>query len=206
MPAEDNLEKLLVNLNRFGGKMIIRKLGAILCALLLGGCSFFAPASNYNTNPLTGGVDTNTSALLNISLPQGLQCYPTHGFITNGAQGDKEGLEILRGNVNVSSAAQSLYDTLKSHGWQLVGALRKDSRALYLYQKQGEYAVLAFRRQGMLTVIEIWHGASLPPGAELPDASSANDVSIAPEEYGPIETSPGQQTEEKWGGLEEREL
>lgn len=184
------------------GKIIL--LGILLFAV--SACSL--PGSSlFGVDPVSGGVDAPVSSLLDVPLPAGLQRYSGHGFI-NYASGGKEGLEVLRGPVNSRAVAVTLFNTLKSHGWQLLGAQRKNSRAAYLYGKNGEHVIIAFHPQGNLTIVEIWRASQLPEGVELSahGASEDAETSIAGEEYGPLDDMAESPVEEKWGKLEEREL
>lgn len=167
------------------------------------GCSLPGSSNFFGIDPVSGGVDAPTSQLLDAPLPAGLQRYAGHGFITSGLSG-KEGLEILRGPVDSRAAALTLFNTLKTHGWQLLGAQRKNSRAAYLYGKNGEHVILSFRPQGNLTIVEIWRASQLPPDSELPGGPGGDaEISLGGEEYGPLDE--GAPIEEKWG-VEEKEL
>ena len=81
-----------------------------------------------------------------------------------------------------------------------------------IYERNGEIALLAIHRQGMLTILEIWAGARLAEGAMLSSHSSAsgddNEKSLPGEEYGPLEQGEKQEgMVETWGGnVEERDL
>lgn len=182
----------------------------ILC---LGGCAFFGQNAGYRNDPLTGGVNTQTSSLLNVALPRGFQRYSSHGYSKAGAEG-QEGLETLRGHVDAGAAAMAMFNTLKSAGWQLRMFLNKGARAVYLYQKDNEYAMLAFHPQGLLTILEIWLGPRLPEGAlpSLPGSGGAEEIpSLAGEEFGPDEGeyAPEKGAVETWGQkpeIGEREL
>lgn len=182
------------------GKLLL----LISLIFLTTGCSL--PGSNnfFGVDPVSGGVDAPVSHLLDISLPAGLQRYSGHGFINSGASG-KEGLEVLRGPVDSRSTALSLFNTLKSHGWQLLGSQRKNSRAAYLYGKNGEHVIVSFRPQGNLTIVEIWRAGQLPPDSDLSmgSRSAAPEISLGGEEYGPLDGAAP--VEEKWG-VEEKEL
>lgn len=182
----------------------------VLTMLALPGCSYFG-----ERDPLTGGADAPTSLLLDISLPRGLQRYPSHSFTASSSQGTREGLETLRGYVNASACAAALFNTLKSNGWQLRMSQRMGSRIFCLYQKGREYAALNLHLQGALTIVEIWRGPELADGASLSwgqTGSYSNEEDypqISPEEYSPM----GKEQEggypgsvEHWGGVEEREI
>ena len=204
-------------------QLVISILALLMSAAgLLSGCASMGIENPFSTDPFTGGVDTGTSALLNVPLPGGLQRYASHGYITTGANGAREGLEVLRGHVNAGATAMELFTALKSHGWQLRLALHKEDHLLQIYEKGAELAVLTFRGQGALTILEIWAGQRLPDGAtlEMPvDASGLGDggAELAGEEYGPLDgaTSGGGETSggpsavpgtvEQWG-VEERAL
>lgn len=155
--------------------------------------------STYINDPFTGGVDSSESALLHISMPPGLQFYPSHSSSSGGAR--REGLETWRGYVDEAACARQLYDALRQAGWNLRMSQTVGSRALYIYEKASETAAVIFQAQGMLTIVQIWAGARLGDGAEL-TGPVAKDGTPAPsaEEYAP-ETG----AEERWG-LEEKEL
>ena len=204
-------------------QLVISILALLISASgLLPGCASMGLENPFSTDPLTGGVDTGTSALLNVPLPAGLQRYSSHGYTTTGAGGAREGLEMLRGRVNAGATAMELFMALKSHGWQLRLALHKEDHLLQIYEKGTEMAVLTFRGQGALTILEIWAGQRLPDGAtlEMPvDEPGLGDggAELAGEEYGPLDgassgggaasggssAAPG--TVEQWG-VEERAL
>lgn len=190
-----------------GDQMVGKLILLVFLCFSAAACSF--PGSSlFGVDPVSGGVDASASALLDLPLPAGLQRYSGHGFINYAPGGAKEGLEVLRGPVNSRAVAVSLFNTLKAHGWQLLGAQRKNSRAAYLYAKNGEHVILSFHPQGNLTIVEIWRASQLPEGAELSDRGTSGDTetSIAGEEYGPLDENEDMQVEEKWGKLEEREL
>lgn len=212
-----------------------RQLVISILALLLGagsllqGCASLGVGAPFANDPLTGGVDTGTSALLNVPLPAGLQRYASHGYSAMNADGGREGLEVLRGRVNAGAVAMELFTALKSHGWQLRLSLRKEDRLLEVYEKDGEMAVLTFRSQAMLTILDIWLGRRLADGATLQmpvdDAGlSGGGAELVGEEYGPLNgsgesgagggassttTAPAPGTVEEWGaqgGVRERTL
>lgn len=184
-----------------GEAMRVCRIVILCCALALGGCAGFA--SPFGNDPLTGGVDAAQSLLLQVSLPPGLQRYPSHSSISGGAR--REGLETLRGYVDQSACAMNFYDKLKADGWQLRMYQRFGYRAIYIYQKNDMLAALVLRRQGMLTIIEIWTGARLADhAAPAREAGDEPLKSIAPEEYGPADRNAHGKVEE-WG-VEEKEL
>ncbi len=178
---------------------------------LLSGCSYMSMDNPFHNDPLTGGVNISQSGLLTVPIPPGFQVYPSHGYSRTGVTGAREGLETYRGNVDAQTAAQALFNTLKSAGWQMRLALRKGDRSLYLYQKGNERAVIAFRRQGMLTILEIWSGPALADDSGFFPAEGVDegpDIAIQGEEYGP-DNGGKDRVVETWGGgsgLEEREL
>lgn len=178
------------------------------------GCTF-AGIGPYANDPFTGGVNASISTLLNVPLPAGMQRYPSHGFTTSSTSGGKQGLETFRGRVEEEHLISTMFNSLKASGWNLRLSLHKGDRAISLYQKANEYAILSFRRQGLLVIMEIWLGASLPNGASLPEAHEYSSVQSAPEtnivgeEYGPLEQNSDNGAIERWGGnstLEERDL
>lgn len=154
-----------------------------LLAALISGCSVWGGKNPFASDPLTGGVNASTSNILGVALPPGLQRFSSHGRIDHNG----EGLETLRGAINSTSAALELFNTLKDSGWQLRLALRENARAVYLYQKDEEYAIIAFHPQGMLTILEIWKGAALPDGSMLSwkNRSESGYNSLPGEEYRP---------------------
>ena len=203
-------------------QLVISILALSLGALgLLSGCASMGLENPFANDPLTGGVDTATSSLLHVPLPAGLQRYSSHGYTATNAAGAREGLEVLRGHVNAGAAAMEIFSALKSHGWQLRLALHKESHMVEVYEKGAEMAVLTFRSQAMLTIIEIWVGQRLPDGATLempvqPEDSAESGVELTGEEYGPLDDSgspagssgasaPAPGTVEQWG-VEERSL
>lgn len=173
----------------------------LLCLFpLLPGCAQMGIQAPFANDPLTGGVNATQSLLLHVPLPPGLQRYPSHSNIPGGS--GREGLETLRGYVDQSSCAMSLYNSLKSAGWQMRMYQRHGYRAIYIYQKNDVLAALVFHRQGMLTVLEIWAGTRLADNAGLSPGQQYEDdeplKSIAPEEYGPAsKAEPG--AVETWG-------
>ena len=203
-------------------QLVISILALSLGALgLLSGCASMGIENPFANDPLTGGVDTSTSSLLNVPLPAGLQRYSSHGYTATSASGAREGLEILRGHVNAGTTAMELFSALKSHGWQLRLALHKEDHMLQVYEKGAEMAVLTFRSQAVLTILEIWVGQRLPDGAalEMPvqtEDTGESGVELAGEEYGPLDdaessgsssgaSAPAPGTVEQWG-VEERAL
>lgn len=200
-------------------QLVTSILALLVSAVLLPGCASMGLENPFSSDPLTGGVDTSTSALLNVPLPAGLQRYSSHGYSATSPTGGRQGLEVLRGNVNAGACAMELFTALRSHGWQLRLALHKDDHMLQVYEKGAEMAVLSFRSQAMLTILEIWAGERLPDGAtlEMPlEDTGAGGTELAGEEYGPLNgaeessgggssTAPRPGTVEQWG-VEERSL
>ena len=201
-------------------QLVTSILALLASAVLLAGCASMGIENPFANDPLTGGVDTTTSALLNVPLPAGLQRYASHGYSTTSPGGGREGLEVLRGNVNAGACALEIFSALKSHGWQLRLALHKADHMLEVYEKGTEMAVLTFRSQAVLTILEIWLGQRLPDGAtlELPQEDpgvSGGGAELAGEEYGPLDDAgessggsapaPKPGTVEQWG-VEERAL
>ncbi len=188
------------------------------------GCASFGVGNPFSNDPLTGGTAAGVSQLLDVPLPVGMERYASHGYLTYAVDGGREGLETLRGNVDASRAAQSLFTALQSQGWQLRLSLRKGDRAVYVYEKGTTLAVLAFRRQTVLTILEIWSGSRLPDGASLSLPGSESPTAELPgEAYPPLDTTgaaepaasprPAPGTTEQWGGsatgsggLQERSL
>lgn len=171
---------------------VIPLFGSVFVLLAaLSGCAGLGVQSPFGNDPLTGGTDTSTSALLNVPVPAGFQRYSSHGFSRLNASGGREGLETLRGNVDEGAAEQAMFSALRGTGWQLRLALRKGNRSIQAYSRDKELAVLVYRRQGMLTILEIWVGQRLPDGAtlDLPgeDGGLNGSAELAGEEYGPLD-------------------
>lgn len=175
----------------------------IFLLALLSGC-VLPGQSSYINDPLTGGVDSRTSALLHIPIPSGLQYYPSHSKSAGGAR--KEGLETWRGYVDQAACGSKFYTNLKAAGWQLRMRQSAGSRAIYIYEKNDELAAIIFQAQGMLTIVNIWVGARLADNAVIDTSPHADEpwTSLPGETYGPAD-GPKQGESESWGG-EEREL
>ena len=200
-------------------QLVTRLLALLASAVLLSGCASLGLENPFASDPLTGGVDTTTSAFLNVPLPAGFQRYPSHGYSATGAGGGRQGLEVLRGNVNAGACAMEIFSALKTQGWQLRLALHKADHMLQMYEKGSEVAVLTFRSQAVLTILEIWLGERLPDGAtlEMPvedPGVNGGGAELAGEEYGPLNgaeessggsSAPKPGTVEQWG-VEERSL
>lgn len=180
------------------------------CVLLLSACANMDFANPFTSDPLTGGQDATTSILVETPLPYGLQRYSSHGFIATGENGARNGLETFRGNIDGNAGAVTMFNNLHAAGWDLRMQNRKGDRALYVYQKGNDIAAVTFRRQGMLTIMEIWRGPELEKGATLGNPEYEEPMpSIAGEEYGPLDSSPEKPgVSENWGNrkLEEKEL
>ena len=114
--------------------MAIARLLLFVFPLILSGCSM-SGNSLFGSDPFTGGINDSHSTLADIPLPAGLQRYPNHGFINSAANGEKNGLETLRGHVNEASTLRQFHDSLRQAGWQLLTAQQKGSRARYLFSK-----------------------------------------------------------------------
>lgn len=175
--------------------------------IFMSGCTQLGIDNPFDKDPLTGGVDASTSRLLGVKIPAGLQVYPSHGYVETTPAGARQGLETYRGNIDGAAASLNLFNTLRQHGWELRLSLRKGDRSLALYQRDNDFAVIAFHRQGMLTIMEIWAGQKLPdgsiPGSQESYENEESTVSLPGEEYGPIEEekedAPRQGTVEQWG-------
>ena len=155
------------------------------------------------------------SQLLGVRIPDGFQRYSSHGYINTVTNGNKEGLETFRGRTSATLVSVDLFNELHRLGWELRLSLRKGDRSVALYQKNEEFAIFTFHRQGALTILEIWAGDRLPEGASLSFESGEKmeedpQVELPGEEYGPLDEqkeSPAQGTVERWGAsVEEREL
>ena len=145
----------------------------------LPGCASIGLENPFSNDPLTGGTDTTTSLLLGVPTPAGMQRYGSHGFQDFGPGGGRQGLEVLRGKVDTGFAAQIMYSGLQSQGWQLRLALRKGTRAVYVYDRGATMAVLSFDSQTLLTVLNIWVADRLPDGSPLPMQDAAGTGSAS---------------------------
>lgn len=142
-------------------------LAVTLLAALMAGCSTVNISNPFTNDPLTGGVDTGASQLLGVSVPAGMQRFPTHGYQTMGASGP-QGLEIFRGDVDMGFAAQIMFNGLKGQGWQLRMAQRKGIRSVYVYERGSAVATLTLERETVGTLLAIWVADRMPDGATLP--------------------------------------
>ena len=86
--------------------LVTLALGLVLAAAQ--GCASMGVGNPFSNDPLTGGADAASSQLLGVPLPAGMQRYASHGYMNYGADGGREGLETLRGNVDAAQAAQSI--------------------------------------------------------------------------------------------------
>ena len=162
------------------------------------GCNGLGIRNPFSGDPLAGGSDAAASRLLDIPLPPGMERYSSHGYQTHGAYGGREGLESLRGNIDLSGTIQSLHASLGAQGWQLRISLRKGDRAVQLYERGNALALLNFRRQTVMTILEIWVGGRMPDGS-MPSLADGRDGQSAPEgDGGFLRPVPG--TVEQWGG------
>jgi hypothetical protein len=169
----------------------------VLLFAAIQGCNGLGIRNPFPGDPLTGGSEAATSRLLDIPLPPGMERYLSHGYQTYGAHGGREGLESLRGNIDLNKAIQSLHASLVVQGWQLRISLRKGDRAVQIYERGEALALLSFRRQTVMTILEIWTGGRLPDGS-VPDLADGRDgQSRAPGSGDPLAPVPG--TVEQWG-------
>ncbi len=168
----------------------MRWLFLLLLSTALTAC--IVPGQNvYLNDPLTGGKDAGASVLLQIALPAGLQYYPSHSRISGG--GRKEGLEVLRGYVDQQGCYSTFYSRLRQAGWQLRMRENAGSRAVYVYQKDDELAVLLFQAQGMLTIVQIWVGPRLADNVVIDSPSGPDEpwTSLPGEAFGPAGSESG---------------
>lgn len=195
--------------------LVILVLLAVLATIQ--GCASIGLENPFSNDPLTGGTDASTSQLLGVPVPAGMQRYASHGFQDFGPGGGRQGLEVLRGQVNTAFAAQIMYSGLQSQGWQLRLALRKGTRAVYVYDRGAAMAVLTFESQAVLTIMNIWTGDRLPDGAPLPMQDAADAAPAPPAgdsggfgDSGGMNTAPqgghGGGSYGARGGLQERNL
>lgn len=147
----------------------------VLALVLLAGqgCAQLGLDSPYSRDPLTGGEDTSTSQLLQVKLPAGMQRYSSHGRQEQGSAGT-QGLEVLRGSGNMNQAIQFMYTVMSAKGWKLRLNSQVQDRAINVYWSTPRFAVLAFRKQGTMTILEIWVGTRLADGATPVFANSGD--------------------------------
>jgi hypothetical protein len=161
---------------------------------ILAGCAQLG-ISNPFFNDSNTAAPTRTSRLLGVPLPPGMKHV--------GPQRN-DSMEMLSGNVDASDAALNLFTALQGQGWQLRLSQRKGDRSIYAYERSGVLAVLAFRRQTVTTVLEIWTGPRLPDGSMLTPPSSPEDGGL-PDPWG-AGGSEGSGESGESGGLQERML
>ncbi len=176
-----------------------------LCLVPLGGCAEMHLRNPFSSDPLTGGENVGTSHLLTLSVPAGMQLFPTHG----STAADGGGMEIYRGWVDMNSVAQYMYSGMQGQGWNIRLARRKDSRAVYVYERASTLAVLTVERTTLGTLLCIWTGERLPDGAvPLQEAvPPATGEGSDPENSSGTTHQPG--TVETWGdpgAVQERSL
>jgi hypothetical protein len=140
---------------------------------ILAGCAQLGISNPFFNDT---AAPTRTSRLLGVPLPPGMKHV---GPQSN----DIQGMEMLSGNVDASDAALSLFTALQGQGWQLRLSQRKGDRSIYAYERSGVLAVLAFRRQTVTTVLEIWTGPRLPDGSMLTQPSSPGNGGV-PDHWG----------------------
>lgn len=179
-----------------------------LCALLAltGGC-----ASLGIDNPFGPGENTRQSQLLGVSFPAGMALSSDHSRVSGG-----EGVEVAFGQVTSAAAAQVLFNSLQSAGWQLRLQQSRTSKGVYVYENGERMAVVVVESQAVQTVVTICAGNRLPDGSMLSlpgGGSSAGGESGGSEDgFGtPAADAPPVGTSESWGapssgGLQEREL
>lgn len=92
--------------------LVTLALGLVLAAAQ--GCASMGVGNPFSNDPLTGGADAASSQLLGVPLPAGMQRYASHGYMNYGADGGREGLETLRGNVDAAQAAQSMFTACRA--------------------------------------------------------------------------------------------
>jgi hypothetical protein len=168
----------------------------LMCAAIQG-CVMPTINNPFPEDPLTGGSEAATSRLLDIPLPSGMERYLSHGYQTYGAHGGHEGLETLRGRVDPAVAARNIHASLTAQGWRLRLSLRKGDRSVHIYERDNAMALLNFRRQTVMTILEIWVGGRLPDGA-MPDFAEGRDGRPTPDGGSALTPVPG--TVEQWGG------
>lgn len=196
-------------------------LALLLSLLTLAGCGSIRMQGPFANDPLTGGLDVSTSHLLQVTLPAGMQRYSSHGFLLSGTM-SPAGLEVLRGSVDSAQTSQTLFAALQGQGWQLRLNLQKGRRILQVYDNGQDMAVLHYRPQAALTILEIWRSSRMADGAALdifvpdnPDNNTSDSYTEMPgETYPPLPAEvldddtpkPGQV--EEWGdtAMQERML
>ena len=179
-----------------------------LCALLAltGGC-----ASLGIDNPFGPGENTRQSQLLGVSFPAGMALSSDHSRVSGG-----EGVEVAFGQVTSAAAAQGLFNSLQSAGWQLRLQQSRASKGVYVYENGERMAVVVVESQAVQTVVTICAGNRLPTAAcsvcRAAAAPRAARAAAARTAFGtPAADAPPVGTSESWGapssgGLQEREL
>ncbi len=180
------------------------------CLVLLGGCAEMHLHNPFSSDPLTGGENVGTSRLLTLSVPAGMQLFPSHG----STAADGGGLEIYRGWVDMNVVAQYMHSGMQGQGWNVRLARRKDSRAVYVYERTTSMAVLTVERTALGTLLCIWTGERLADGAALPQealspalGAGTGDIPAGHDENSGTSYQPG--TFETWGApsaVQERSL
>ena len=170
-------------------------------------------------------MDAGKSQLLGVSIPAGMQRFPTHGYQTAGT-GGAQGLEIFRGDADMGFVAQIMFSGLQSQGWHLRMAQRKGVRGVYVYERGSTVATLTVERETVGTVLAIWVADRMPDGATLPmqentgasgygggsnsGGSGTSGYSESTGGGGGMNSSPKPGFTETWGGnkggLQERNL
>ncbi len=168
---------------------------ALLLLPLVAGCGGF-------TNPLTGttvggGVVSHTSRLLGTPLPAGMEFYSEHSRIEG-----QDGMEVLRGTASPAMCARTVCDALQADGWSIRLGYATETRALYVFEKQGRVAAISILPQASLTLMTIYTSsmppASIPiPFTKKPDysfgfgSSSASNTDTSSPDIPPMEEGTG---------------
>ncbi|MBQ9407439.1 MAG: hypothetical protein IJU37_11975 [Desulfovibrio sp.] len=170
-------------------------LASCLVAAVLAGCADVNLRNPFTSDPLTGGQNVGTSRLLSLTIPAGMQLYPTHGSSTTDG-----GMEVYRGRVEMTSVALYMHSGLAGQGWNLRLTRRQGSRAVSVYERANSVVVLTLERTTLGTLLCIWTGERMPDGAGLPqNVWTAQTGSVGSETYQDF-TAPQPQSTESWGG------
>lgn len=139
----------------------------VLLLSLLTACASF-------TNPLTGttvggGTVARTSLLLGTPLPLGMEYYAEHSRIEG-----QDGMEVLRGSASPAMCARTVCDALQQDGWTARLAYATETRALYVFEKNGRTAAVNILPQANLTLMTLYVSSTAPASLPIPVIKKAD--------------------------------
>lgn len=148
----------------------MHRLPAIAVLLLL---SLLTACASF-TNPLTGttvggGTVARTSRLLGTPLPSGMEFYAEHSRIEG-----QDGMEVLRGTSSPAMCARTVCDALQNDGWTARLASATETRALYVFERDGRIAAVNILPQANLTVMILYVSSSAPASLPIPVMKKAD--------------------------------